>query len=180
MRLREPGAPLCHACQAAGLRETDVCARCEARVFANSLPCAGACVVEDGRILLVRRRQEPWAEHWDLPGGHCEAGEHPRTACARETLEETGYPIETFGILGVWLQPGPHFPSLITYYHAGAAAPPRARPAAEEVSAAEWFPLERLPSNLAFPEHIPEVLEALRQVIADAGPGWRWAQARGR
>lgn len=132
-------------------------------------------------MLFVRRRQEPWAGHWDLPGGHCEAGEHPRSACARETLEETGYQLETFGILGVWIQPEPHFPSQITYYHAGVAAPPQGRPAESgEVSAVEWFPLEQLPGNLAYPEHIPDVLDALRQVIAGAGPEWRWAQARGR
>jgi 8-oxo-dGTP diphosphatase len=35
----------------------------------------GAVVVEEGRVLLVRRGTEPLLGHWSLPGGMLELGE---------------------------------------------------------------------------------------------------------
>lgn len=49
-----------------------------------------AVVVRDGRVLLVRRRNEPDAGLWGYPGGHVEPGETVAEAAARELLEETG------------------------------------------------------------------------------------------
>ncbi len=46
-------------------------------------------------VLLVRRRSEPMAGTWSLPGGAIELGETTREACAREVLEETGLTVRT-------------------------------------------------------------------------------------
>lgn len=53
----------------------------------------GALVVEDGKILLVRRATEPLKGEWSLPGGVVEVGETLEQAVLREVREETG--IET-------------------------------------------------------------------------------------
>ena len=51
----------------------------------------GAVVVgADGRVLLVKRRNEPLAGRWSLPGGLVEVGESLEAAVRREVLEETG------------------------------------------------------------------------------------------
>ena len=50
----------------------------------------GAVVVQDGCVLLVRRRQPPLAGEWSLPGGAVELGETLEQAVAREMFEETG------------------------------------------------------------------------------------------
>jgi acetyl-CoA carboxylase carboxyl transferase subunit beta len=62
--------------------------------------CAGA-VVRDGtgRLLLVRRGQEPSKGLWSLPGGRVEPGETPAEAAAREVLEETGLLVEVGALL---------------------------------------------------------------------------------
>ncbi|MBL8775555.1 MAG: NUDIX domain-containing protein [Acidimicrobiales bacterium] len=50
----------------------------------------GAVVVDDERLLLVRRGHGPAAGTWSVPGGRIEAGETVQEAVVRELLEETG------------------------------------------------------------------------------------------
>jgi 8-oxo-dGTP diphosphatase len=54
----------------------------------------GAVVVQDGRVLLVRRGGEPLKGHWTLPGGVLEVGETLLEGVAREVSEETGLMVE--------------------------------------------------------------------------------------
>ena len=50
----------------------------------------GAVVVEGSRVLLVKRKHEPLAGQWSLPGGMLELGESLEAGVAREIAEETG------------------------------------------------------------------------------------------
>jgi ADP-ribose pyrophosphatase YjhB (NUDIX family) len=54
----------------------------------------GGVVLVEGRILLVRRRFEPLAGRWSLPGGVVELGETLETGLRREIAEETGLEVE--------------------------------------------------------------------------------------
>lgn len=49
-----------------------------------------AVVVDQGRTLVVQRKNEPDAGLWGFPGGHVEWGETAMDAAARELHEETG------------------------------------------------------------------------------------------
>ncbi len=53
-----------------------------------------AIVIENGRLLLVKRDHDPDRGKWSVPGGLVEAGETLATAVKRETSEETGLVIE--------------------------------------------------------------------------------------
>ena len=52
--------------------------------------CVGAVVVDDDRLLLIRRSADPEAGRWSVPGGRVEAGETMVAAVLRELREETG------------------------------------------------------------------------------------------
>ena len=54
----------------------------------------GAVIVEEGRVLLVRRGTEPLKGQWSLPGGLLELGESLTDGVIREVLEETGLMVE--------------------------------------------------------------------------------------
>lgn len=51
---------------------------------------AAALVIKKGRVLLVRRVNEPFRGLWTLPAGFINGGEDPAQAAERECLEETG------------------------------------------------------------------------------------------
>lgn len=57
----------------------------------RSIRCVGAVVHDaQGRLLLVRRANEPGRGLWSLPGGRVEPGESDEQAVTRELAEETG------------------------------------------------------------------------------------------
>jgi 8-oxo-dGTP diphosphatase len=62
----------------------------------------GAVIVEAGRVLLVKRRYEPLAGRWSIPGGTLELGETLEDGVAREMREETGLEIEVGPVIEVF------------------------------------------------------------------------------
>ena len=72
------------------------------------VPCVGAVVYDDeGRLLVVRRRNAPGAGQWSVPGGRVEPGEDDGAAVRREVLEETGLDVAVGVLLGTVQRPGP-------------------------------------------------------------------------
>lgn len=65
------------------------------------IPCVGAIVRDDvGRLLMIRRGQEPALGSWSLPGGRVEPGESDEEAVAREVAEETGLTVRVGALIG--------------------------------------------------------------------------------
>jgi 8-oxo-dGTP diphosphatase len=63
----------------------------ERRYPSKPMVGVGAVILSDeGRVVLVKRRQEPLAGQWSLPGGMLELGESLEAGVAREVQEETG------------------------------------------------------------------------------------------
>jgi 8-oxo-dGTP diphosphatase len=62
----------------------------------------GAIIIEDQRVVLVKRLHPPLQNQWSIPGGMLEVGELVRAAAVREALEETGLTVEAGELLGVY------------------------------------------------------------------------------
>lgn len=75
----------------------------ERRYPSRPLVGVGAIVLSDaGDVLLVKRKQEPLAGQWSLPGGMLELGETLEAGTAREILEETGLVISVGPVVEVF------------------------------------------------------------------------------
>jgi ADP-ribose pyrophosphatase YjhB (NUDIX family) len=142
------------------------CANCGVMHFHNSKPCAGALIVKDGKVLLVKRAVEPFKNYWDIPGGFLEAGEHPRDGMLREVREELGVEVRVKALLGVYMDRYHTYgEEIFTLNHYYVVEPISGElRAADDVSEWKWFELDALPDRIAF-EHERAVLGDLQKKI---------------
>jgi 8-oxo-dGTP diphosphatase len=115
----------------------------------------GAVIVQDQRVLLIRRGQAPLLGEWSLPGGVLECGETLREAVVREAREETGLVVETDEMLGVYERVIRGDDGRVRYHYV--LIDFLCRPAGGELEAASdaadvrWFTRDQLPAlNLAY------------------------------
>lgn len=117
--------------------------------------------VEQGRqILLIKRKNEPFADCWALPGGFLDMDETLETAAARELKEETGMDVTDIKQLRAYSQVDrdPRGRVISVAFLAEVAA--HQKPiASDDAKAAEWFDLTSLP-KLAF-DHAQIITDAL-------------------
>jgi len=73
--------------------------------YKNPIPVVDGIIEKDKKILLIKRRDDPFKERLALPGGHVDYGETVEDAVLREIEEETGIITEIREILGVYSNP---------------------------------------------------------------------------
>lgn len=105
--------------------------------------CVGAIVVDDGRLLLIRRGHGPAAGSWSVPGGRVEPGETLAEAVVRELAEETGLEGVCDRLVG-WVErigEDHHYVILDFAVTLLEAAPPVA---GHDAAEAAWVPLDEV------------------------------------
>ena len=62
----------------------------------------GGVLIENGRVLLIRRGAEPLKGQWSIPGGTLETGETLEEGTRREMEEETGLRVRVGDLIEVF------------------------------------------------------------------------------
>ena len=63
-------------------------------------------IYTDVEVLMIKRKNPPFAGHWALPGGFIDPGETPKQAAMRELVEETGLEVSALNFVGEYKTPG--------------------------------------------------------------------------
>lgn len=71
-------------------QELHGCTACNFVDYNNPVPVVAALIVEDGKVVLVKRKVAPFVGRWCLPRGFLKTDENPKGAVVREAFEETG------------------------------------------------------------------------------------------
>jgi 8-oxo-dGTP diphosphatase len=118
------------------------------------------------RLLLIQRKQDPYKDHWALPGGFVEMDEDLPDAAARELAEETGLtgvPLEQLHTFG---KPGrdPRGRVITVVYFGIARCHLEEVRAADDAAHVQWFDIEDLPRMAFDHEEITRsAIERLKQ-----------------
>jgi mutator protein MutT len=151
------------------------CAECGYVLYQSPASAAlGVVLNERGEVLLVRRRLEPYRDHWALPAGYQEIDETPAETVVREVREETGVEVEVCGLLDLlFVADDPRRPANVAVFLCRAIG--GWLTAGPEETHAEWFSLEALPAPIGF-ENSARILDRLRGV--GGYPDSPWSQLK--
>lgn len=118
------------------------CTACSFVHWGNYSIGVGALVEREGKILLVRRAQEPGKGYWTNPGGYAEQLEQINETVRREVLEETGIDAVVTGVAALRDQPRVVHNLYVAFTMAYVGGEPV--PDGVEVDAAGFYGLEEL------------------------------------
>ena len=125
-----------------------VCVECGFIHFVEAKVSVGVCVLEEDRLLLVRRRFNPEKGKWSLPAGFLDSGDDPQACAIREAHEETGLEVHLTGLLDVIHNPPQKGGATLFVLYAAEVSGGRLQ-AADDALDAGFFPVDALP-ELAF------------------------------
>ncbi len=135
----------------------------------------GGVIIADGHVVLIKRRYEPLAGQWSLPGGSLEVGESLADGACRELREETGLVVDVGPIVEVFDRILRDDDGRVRYHFV--LVDFLCRPiggtleAADDVSDARWVPLDGL-SPYGLTGKAASVIELGRRLL-DAGNPWK-------
>lgn len=136
---------------------------CDFIYYQNPVPAAGAIVVEDDRLLLVKRAHPPRIGWWCLPAGFMEWREHPEQTAVRELREETGLDVELTGLFEIYSgTDDPRANAVLILYLAKVTG--GKLQAADDALDVRYFDFDDLPQEIAFEAHTKAIADYDRRI----------------
>ena len=107
-----------------------------------------AIIIRDYKILLVKRKYDPYKNLWALPGGHLEFDETLEEAISREVDEETGLKSFKLSLFRVYSDPNRHPKQAIAVVYFAITEGDLC--AGDDASEVKYFLQKEVPHILAF------------------------------
>ena len=101
-------------------------------------------LIDDNKLLLVKRGREPFKGEWAVPGGRIEDNETAEECAKREMKEETGLEVEPVRLVGIYSDPKRDPRGIIAAAYLVKRTGGQLR-AGDDADQAAWFGLDKLP-----------------------------------
>jgi len=88
-----------------GDKQRRTCPSCNYIHFTDPKVGVGVLVIDEGKILLVKRKMNPEQGKWSLPAGFLDYGENPEETAEREVFEETNLRVRIQSLLELYHNP---------------------------------------------------------------------------
>lgn len=128
------------------------CTSCEYIWYKNPIPAAGAIIMKDDKLLLVKRKYPPGVGDWCIPAGFMEYNESAVKCCIRELKEETGLDIEIEKLFWNYKAGDDPRSMVVLMLYLAESVDGDLRPG-DDAMQAKYFDLDNLPDNIAFSAH---------------------------
>lgn len=128
------------------------CTSCEYIWYKNPIPAAGAIIVKDNRLLLVKRKYPPAVGDWCIPAGFMEYNESAVKCCIREVKEETGLDIQIERLFWNYKAGDDPRSMVVLILYLADVVDGDLKPG-DDAEETEYFDINNLPSNIAFSAH---------------------------
>jgi len=142
--------------------ERKFCPKCGFVHYLNPVPAVAVIIEENGRVLLVKRKFNPWKGLWQCPAGFIEWDENPQQTAVREVEEETGLKVELTGIFDVGLITEDPRENIVIIFFTGKIKGGSLK-AGDDAAEVSWFLLTDLP-KFGSRQH-KKVLEKLKNAL---------------
>ncbi len=139
-------------------KKRKVCPVCGFVLYRNPAPASAVILTQKNKILLVKRKYEPFVGDWSLPAGFIEYDESPERCAVREAKEETNLDVKLTGLFKVYSgSDDPRTNAILVVYLAEVKG--GTLKSGDDASEAKYFAEDKIPQNIAFAAH--------RRVISD-------------
>ncbi len=133
-------------------KERKACPVCGFVYYQNPVPAAAGIIEKEGKVLLVQRKFNPYAQDWSLPSGFMEYSETPEECAKRETKEETGLDIKIKNLFNIYLATDdPRTHVVLMVYEADIIQ--GNLKAGDDAKEVRFFTPAEFPANIAFTAH---------------------------
>ncbi|HWR83283.1 MAG TPA: NUDIX hydrolase [Candidatus Deferrimicrobium sp.] len=120
--------------------------------YQNPVPAAGAFIVRNDEVLMVKRAHPPRVGWWCFPAGFMEWQEHPEQTAIREVAEETGLQVRLTSFLNVYVGTDDPRTNAVLILYLAEVIGGELR-AADDALEVRFFGFNELPENIAFESH---------------------------
>ncbi len=141
------------------------CPNCHHAIYLHSAITGSVFVINDKKVMLSKRKFDPYKGAWDVPGGFLKFGEDPEVGAMRELYEETGVDVKITKLLGVYMDKYPFQDEVIPTLNCifiGTIGNQTPEPA-DDVEEIKWFDLDKPLPKIPFPA-ISKALEDLARI----------------